>query len=199
MYTLLYGAYKQATRKEEYSVLLLGLDNAGKTTLLESLKSVYAGIVPRPPHQIVPTVGLNIGRINVDGIKLSIWDLGGQLELHGIWEKYYDECHGIVFVIDSTDVDRLETSIRAFMNVVAHSAVRTVPILVLANKQDSKQAVGVERILEKFIADTSGLEEHDCRVQPLVALKGDGAREAMSWLVRGMTVNAPNRPPKLSE
>lgn len=58
------------------------------------------------------------------------------------------------------------------MNVISSPSVRTVPILVLANKQDSEQAMGVERILEKFIIDTGGLEDRDCRVQPLIALKG---------------------------
>ena len=46
--------------------------------------------------------------------RISFWDLGGQLELHGIWEKYYDECHGIAFVVDSTDVDRIETALAVF-------------------------------------------------------------------------------------
>lgn len=59
MYTLLSGWYKYLTQKEEYYVLVLGLDNAGKTTLLERIKSIYSGQPGLPPHKITPTIGLN--------------------------------------------------------------------------------------------------------------------------------------------
>lgn len=57
---------------------------------------------------------MNIGQIDLSGIRLSFWDLGGQLELQSLWDKYYQESHGIIYVIDSNDRDRMEESKEVF-------------------------------------------------------------------------------------
>ena len=90
MYTLLSGLYKHLTQKDEFFVLILGLDNAGKTTFLESAKTRF-----NKDHKgtnlakITTTVGLNIGKIDTNGVRLNFWDLGGQEELQALWDKYY--------------------------------------------------------------------------------------------------------------
>ncbi|KAH8433479.1 ADP-ribosylation factor family protein [Aspergillus melleus] len=108
MYHLAKSLYMQATSKEEYSVLLLGLDNAGKTTLLSQIKALFQ---PRPdgtpapnPGKTVPTVGQNVTTISLPDMYLKIWDVGGQLTMRNLWQSYYASCHAIVFVVDSTDV-----------------------------------------------------------------------------------------------
>ncbi|KAL5116095.1 ADP-ribosylation factor protein 3 [Pleosporales sp. CAS-2024a] len=104
MYHLFKSIYLHATSKEEYSVLLLGLDNAGKTTLLEQIKAAYS---PSHPNlKTVPTVGQNVATIEIPKppIYLKIWDVGGQHSLRGLWQSYYASCHAIVFVIDSSDI-----------------------------------------------------------------------------------------------
>ncbi|KAL7316997.1 ADP-ribosylation factor protein 3, variant 2 [Mucor circinelloides] len=108
MYTLLSGFYNYLTRKEEYYVLIIGLDNAGKTTLLERIKSIFMGVAGLDPDKIAPTVGLNIGKVDIKSSRINFWDLGGQRDLQSIWERYYSECHAIVFVVDSTDPVRLD-------------------------------------------------------------------------------------------
>ncbi|KPJ07942.1 ADP-ribosylation factor-related protein 1 [Papilio machaon] len=78
MYTLLHGFYKYMVQKDEYCVLILGLDNAGKTTYLEAAKTKYTKkYKAMNPNRITTTVGLNIGKIDVDAVRLSFWDLGG--------------------------------------------------------------------------------------------------------------------------
>ncbi|XP_041588456.1 ADP-ribosylation factor-related protein 1 isoform X1 [Vulpes vulpes] len=137
MYTLLSGLYKYMFQKDEYCVLILGLDNAGKTTFLEQSKTRfnknYKGM---SLSKITTTVGLNIGTVDVGKARLMFWDLGGQEELQSLWDKYYAECHGVIYVIDSTDEERLSESKRAFEKMVTSEALDGVPILVLANKQD---------------------------------------------------------------
>ncbi|XP_074868018.1 ADP-ribosylation factor-related protein 1 isoform X2 [Carettochelys insculpta] len=182
MYTLLSGLYKYMFRRDEYCILILGLDNAGKTvcallacqhrrhkplhslfprsttmraktnlfpgvasvisvvllqTFLEQTKTrfnrAYKGM---SLSKITTTVGLNIGTIDVGKARLMFWDLGGQDELQSLWDKYYAESHGVIYVIDSTDEERLSESKRAFEKVVTSEALEGVPILVLANKQD---------------------------------------------------------------
>lgn len=140
MYTLLSGAYKHYFRKDEYCILILGLDDSGKTTFLEQTKikfskgescqktyakkrtpKINANLIEYRGMQlskITTTVGLNIGKIVTQGVKLMFWDLGGQEELQSLWDKYFNDCHGVIFIIDSADPDRLVESKRAFDTVL---------------------------------------------------------------------------------
>ena len=88
----------------EYSVLLLGLDNAGKTTLLSAIKSIYLPSGPPTAQKTVPTVGQNVGTVDLGDMLLKIWDVGGQHSLRRLWKSYYQSCHAIIFVIDSSDI-----------------------------------------------------------------------------------------------
>lgn len=80
-------------------------------TYLEAAKTKftknYKGL---NPAKITTTVGLNIGTIDVQGVRLNFWDLGGQQELQSLWDKYYQESHGVIYVIDSNDRDRMDES-----------------------------------------------------------------------------------------
>ena len=107
MFSLFHGCYEYVTRKEELHILIIGLDKAGKTTLLERLKTLYTDYTGLDPAQILPTVGLNIARFEVQNAPLVLWDLGGQAQLRTIWDKYYAESHAVVFVVDAADVDRI--------------------------------------------------------------------------------------------
>ncbi|KAL8179720.1 UNVERIFIED_CONTAM: ADP-ribosylation factor protein 1 [Gekko kuhli] len=137
MYTLLSGLYKYMFQRDEYCVLILGLDNAGKTTFLEQTKTRFTrNYKGMNFSKITTTVGLNIGTIDVGKARLMFWDLGGQEELQSLWDKYYAESHGIIYVIDSTDEERLSESKRAFEKMITSEVLEGVPLLVLANKQD---------------------------------------------------------------
>ncbi|KAJ1968452.1 ADP-ribosylation factor protein 3 [Dispira parvispora] len=195
MYTLLSGLYKYLTRQEEYYVIILGLDNAGKTTLLERIKTIYTGVRGLSPDKIGPTVGLNIGKIDIDRSRIKFWDLGGQRELHSIWERYYPESHGIIFVIDATDRERLEECRKTFENIMKQDEVEGVPVLMLANKQDLPVAMAVEEIKEVFNKIAYGLGARDSKVLPVSALAGDGVRDAVEWLHTRLQYNRDNRPP----
>ncbi|OXV10505.1 hypothetical protein Egran_01734 [Elaphomyces granulatus] len=108
MYHLAKSLYRYATSKEEYSVLLLGLDNAGKTTLLSQIKAFYLPSVSDsaapPVGRTVPTVGQNVATIPLPDMYLKIWDIGGQVTMRGLWQSYFANCHAIIFVVDSTDL-----------------------------------------------------------------------------------------------
>lgn len=113
MYHLLkgfYQYYRQPPQLPTRNILILGLDNAGKSTLLEMIKSLYSTTLFQPDN-IRPTVGQNIGRITVgETVKLvlAFWDLGGQESLRKIWEEYYRESDALIFVVDATDKGRIE-------------------------------------------------------------------------------------------
>jgi ADP-ribosylation factor related protein 1 len=86
MYHLITGFYKLLTKKDEYNVLILGLDDAGKSTFLETAKTKFTKNYNKNKF-ITTTVGLNIGQIDLAGVRLSFWDLGGQKELQSLWDK----------------------------------------------------------------------------------------------------------------
>lgn len=127
MYHLLQSVYLHATSLPEYSILLLGLDAAGKTTLLNQIKQLYsthtttdnASGTKEPSMKAgktVPTVGQNTSTIEIPGqLYLRIWDVGGQQTLRGLWQSYYSSCHAVVFVLDSTDVGDADISKLASM------------------------------------------------------------------------------------
>lgn len=110
-------------RKDEFNVVILGLDNAGKTvssltahedaltpsqTFLEKVKTTFTDTPGLDPDRIAPTIGQNIGRITLSSSVLQFWDLGGQRDIRAIWPKYYADCHAVCYVIDSTDKQRME-------------------------------------------------------------------------------------------
>ena len=111
MYHLFKSLYLRYTSKEEYSILLLGLDNAGKTTLLNQVKALFntahasSTSEPSPTAaNTVPTVGQNVATIDLPDMYLKFWDIGGQTTLRRLWQSYYKSAHAVVFVVDSSDV-----------------------------------------------------------------------------------------------
>ncbi|CAH9103442.1 unnamed protein product [Cuscuta epithymum] len=184
MFSLLYGLWEYAFSKTEFNVLILGIDKAGKTTLLENLKSQFLNIEALPPDRIVPTVGLNIGRVEVSNSKLVFWDLGGQPGLRSIWEKYYEEAHAVLFVVDAACPSRFEDAKSALEKVLRHEELQGAPLLILANKQDLAKAVSVEE-LDRYL-DLKKLDERVYTYQAVSAYEGTGIKESVNWLVNAM-------------
>ncbi|OWZ64359.1 hypothetical protein AYX15_03837 [Cryptococcus neoformans] len=152
MYHLIKGLHDYLTRKDEYSVVIIGLDNAGKTTLLERIKTMYNPTPGMAPDKIGPTIGQNIGKISLPSTTLLFYDLGGQRDIRSIWEKYYDECHAVVFVLDATDQARLSETWEVFDEVLNSPRLLNLPLLLLANKQDSPSCLSVAEVRESFDA-----------------------------------------------
>ncbi|KAJ1428781.1 Small GTP-binding protein domain [Sesbania bispinosa] len=184
MFSLFYGLWQYLFSKEELHVLILGIDKAGKTTLLEKMKSMYSNLEGLPPDRIVPTVGLNIGRIEVANRKLVFWDLGGQPGLRSIWEKYYEEAHAVIFVVDAASPARFEDAKSALEKVLRHEDLQGAPLLVLANKQDLPEAVSAEE-LARYL-DLKKLDERVYMFEAVSAYDGMGIRESAEWLVEVM-------------
>lgn len=196
MYTLLSGLCQYLFRKDEYCVLILGLDNAGKTTFLEQSKTrLSRGYRGMSLAKITTTVGLNIGTVDVGKTRLVFWDLGGQEELQPLWDKYYAECHGVIYVIDSTDEARLAESKQAFEKVVTSEALDGVPLLVLANKQDVETSLSIPDIKTAFSDCSAKIGRRDCLTQACSALTGQGVREGIEWMVKCVVRNL-RRPPR---
>ncbi|XP_022984611.1 ADP-ribosylation factor-related protein 1-like isoform X1 [Cucurbita maxima] len=184
MFSLFYGLWKYIFSKTEFHVLILGIDKAGKTTLLEKLKSLFSNLEGLSPDRIVPTVGLNIGRLEVLNAKLVFWDLGGQPGLRSIWEKYYEEAHAVIYVIDAACPSKFEDSKSALEKVLRHEDLQGAPLLVFANKQDLPEAVSAEE-LSRYL-DLKKLDERVCMFEAVSGYDGMGIKESVEWLVNIM-------------
>jgi ADP-ribosylation factor related protein 1 len=158
MYTLLSGLYKYVTQKDEYFILILGLDNSGKSTYLEQVKTKFcADYKMMNPAKITSTVGCNIGRVDIGHVRLNFWDLGGQEELQSLWDKYYAESHAIIYMIDSCDRERLEESWVAFDKMIVNEQLVGLPLLVACNKQDLDGCMTVPEIKRVFNKSASNM------------------------------------------
>lgn len=178
--------------------MILGLDNSGKTTFLESLKQIFTPNAKHTPaDRITPTVGQNVATIPVEKMLLKFWDVGGQETLRSLWQEYFPHLHGIIFVVDSTDRKRLEECRDALLKIVTDELVEGVPILMLANKQDVEDHLEVQDVKELFNPIAEHLGARDSRVLPVSAIKGEGVKEAVEWLGIRLVRNKINRPPKL--
>ncbi|PNH05257.1 ADP-ribosylation factor-related protein 1 [Tetrabaena socialis] len=181
MFSLLYGFYEYMFRKDEFHVLILGVDKAGKTNVLERLKTLFTQSFGLDPGKILPTVGLNVGRIEAHNHNVIFWDLGGQSGLRSIWDKYYNEAHAVVYVVDAAARPRFDESRGALDRVMENRELGGAPLLIMANKQDLEgaasalemgQVMGVER-----------MEGRQFKVLPVSAYTGQGLKDAVEWLV----------------
>jgi len=184
MFSLFYGLWKYVFTKDEFRVLILGVDKAGKTTLLEKLKSIYLKGGGLPPDRVVPTVGLNIGRIEDANAKLVFWDLGGQVGLRAIWEKYYEEAHAIMYVIDAATASSFEDAKSALDKVIRHEHLRGAPLLIVANKQDLPGVINDEELA--LFLNLKELDERPYMFQAVSAYDGRGIKSGIDWLVEQM-------------
>ncbi len=182
MFSLLMGFYRYLFRKQQFQVLIVGIDYAGKTSVLEQIKGIFCGMEPLPPGKIPPTVGLNIGRVCIDRANLVFWDVGGARSLRSLWERYYGEAHGLLFVVDSADSARLEEARDVLQQLLNNAELAGIPLLVFANKQDATGALTPHEVQARF-----GLQQADGSSQPQnvlgsTAIRGEGIEEGVRWL-----------------
>ena len=126
-----------------FRILMLGLDEGGKTTILYQLK---IGEVVKT----IPTIGFNAESFEYKGLNLTLWDFGGIDKIRVLWKHYYKDTNVIIFVVDSNDKHRIDEATRELKNVLNEEELIDCPILVLANKQDLRSSVSHEEITEKL-------------------------------------------------
>ncbi|KAK4902711.1 Arf GTPase arl1 [Elasticomyces elasticus] len=160
--------------KKEIRILILGLDNAGKTTLLYRLK--IGEVVTT-----IPTIGFNVESVTYKNLAFNVWDLGGQTSIRPYWRCYYGNTAAVVFVIDSTDVERLETAAEELRGMLGEEELRDAALLVFANKQDQPGAKGAGEISEAL--RLGELKDRNWSIMACSAIDGRGINEGMDWLV----------------
>ncbi len=120
---------------------VLGLDNAGKTTILKSIAN-------EDIQSIMPTQGFNVKTLNVGNFKFNVWDLGGQKAIRQHWKNYYDKLDCIIYVIDSSDRIRMNECAEELQALLEEDKLAGVPLLIFANKQDILSSLSADEIEE---------------------------------------------------
>mmetsp|Transcript_5156 Transcript_5156/g.11946 ORF Transcript_5156/g.11946 Transcript_5156/m.11946 type:complete len:180 (-) Transcript_5156:269-808(-) len=165
---------KMKKDEKEARILMLGLDNAGKTTILKKLSE-------EDITTIMPTQGFNIKSLVHEGFKLNVWDIGGQKSIRPYWSNYFESSDALVYVIDSSDRRRLEESGKELRELLAEDKLGGIPLLVFANKQDLLQASPADEITEALaLAD---IKDRTWTIQACSAKEGSGLSEGMEWVV----------------
>jgi len=158
--------------RNNFKIIILGIQNAGKTTILYRL-SIGQLI------KTTPTIGSNVEEIAYNNIKLQAWDLGGQESTRSLWSVYYVNTDAIIYVIDTHD-DNYDDSKTQFYKLLETDELKNAVILIYANKQDLPGAKNVSDIIQIYELDT--IKDHIWHIQPCSAHTGEGLITGMKWL-----------------
>jgi len=158
----------------EARVLVLGLDNAGKTTILKKMSD-------EDPANIAPTQGFNIKSLSVDEFKLNVWDIGGQASIRPYWRNYFDNTDALVYVVDAADTRRGSESAQELQQLLNECKLAGVPLLVFANKMDLGNSMEEDEVSE--ILMMNDISDREWHLLGCSAKTGDNLQEGLEWLV----------------
>jgi len=163
--------------KIEMRVVTLGLDGAGKTTILFKLKQNE--FVPT-----IPTIGFNVETLEFKNVKITLWDVGGQHKLRPLWKHYYLNTQAVIFVLDASNRERLGEAQSELVKLLSEKELKDASLLILANKQDAEAgAASIEEITDRFqlYKMCCGRSWH---IQATSSVTGHGLQEGLEWLSR---------------
>jgi len=163
---------------KERRILILGLDGAGKTTILYRLQ---VGEVVTT----IPTIGFNVETVQYKNLKFQVWDLGGQTSIRPYWRCYYANTDAIIYVVDSMDRERISISKQELVSMLEEEELRKAILVVFANKQDIDGCMTVTEVANSL--GLSSIKNRKYQIFKTSATKGDGLNDAMEWLSNAVT------------
>jgi len=164
--------------KREMRILMLGLDNSGKTSILYQLKLGQ-------PKRTVPTIGFNVETLEYKNIAFTVWDVGGQEKLRALWRHYFASTQALIFVVDSSDRPRLEEAATELHRLIKEEELHNSLLLVFANNPDLPGACNAAEISELMKLYPPYISR-SCYIQSCCATSGDGLHEGLDWLSSNM-------------
>ncbi|XP_055356471.1 ADP-ribosylation factor-like protein 1 [Paramacrobiotus metropolitanus] len=171
--------FKSLFGQREIRILILGLDGAGKTTVLYQLQVGEAVTT-------IPTIGFNVETVTYKNLKFQCWDLGGQASIRPYWRCYYANTDAIIYVVDSADHARMGISKQELVHMLEEEELKSAVIVVLANKQDLPQAMSVADVHKALGLDA--LKNRTFQIFKTSAKNNEGLEPVMEWLVNALKV-----------
>lgn len=155
-------------------ILMLGLDAAGKTTILYKVKL-------NETVSSIPTIGFNVETVQpVKRVSFTVWDVGGQDKIRPLWRHYFTGCEGLIFVVDASDSSRFQEAKGELDWILESDEMEGVPVVIMANKQDLPNATSPSKVAEKL--GLHQLRNRKWHVQGTSATIGEGVLESMHEL-----------------
>lgn len=155
--------------------LFVGLDAAGKTTILYKLK--LGEVITT-----IPTIGFNVETVESKKIDLTVWDVGGKDKIRALWRHYYTNINALILAVDSNDHERIPDAREELARMLEEDELIGKPLLIFANKQDLPNALHTNEIVDKL--GLNDLRERDWYVQSSCAINGDGLYEGLEWVTQ---------------
>lgn len=165
--------FRNTFHKRNVRILMIGLDAAGKTTILYQLK--LGEVVAT-----MPTIGFSVETVKYKNLLFNVWDIGGQDKIRPLWKYYYKNCEGLIFVVDCSDKGRIQQAQKELSLVLKEEEMKYVPLLVFANKQDLPNALTASNLAIELQMNDSKL--NSWYIQSTCALSGQGLFEGLDWL-----------------
>ncbi|XP_030047705.1 ADP-ribosylation factor-like protein 6 [Microcaecilia unicolor] len=164
-------------KKKEVHLLCLGLDNSGKTTIINKLKPSNA-----QAQDIVPTIGFSVEKFKTSSLLFTVFDMSGQGRYRNLWEHYYKEGQAIIFVTDSSDKLRMIVAKEELETLLNHPDIkhRRIPILFFANKMDLRDALSSVKVSQ--LLSLENIKDKPWHICASNGLTGDGLQEGVDWL-----------------
>ncbi|CDK26168.1 unnamed protein product [Kuraishia capsulata CBS 1993] len=168
---------KQKLKDKEIRVLMLGLDNAGKTTIVKNLLS-------QDLDSISPTMGFSIETLPWKGYTLQVWDIGGQSTLRPFWFNYFERTDCLIWVIDASSLERLSESFKELADILGEERLVGVNLLILVNKMDLAEGLQIDQLRDQ-IATNLNLKalRSEWKISGVSGITGQNLSASMDWLV----------------
>jgi ADP-ribosylation factor-like protein 8 len=162
--------------KQEMELSLIGLQNAGKTSLVNVIAT--GGYT----EDMIPTVGFNMRKVSKGNVTIKLWDLGGQPRFRSMWERYCRGVSAIVYVVDAADKDTISISRSELHDLLSKPSLNGIPLLVLGNKIDKPDALS-KQVLTEQMALTSLFDREVCCY--MISCKNStNINDVMDWLIK---------------
>lgn len=156
-------------------VILLGLDAAGKTTILYQM-NLGENIVT------LPTVGFNVETVQYKNVNFTVWDVGGQDRIRSLWKHYYQNTDALIWVVDSCDHERMEMACEELHKVLSDDLLQDAKVLVYANKMDLPGAYSVNQVADAM--KITRLRQKDWHIEACCGTNGEGLYEGLDSLCK---------------
>lgn len=171
---------KQKLKDKELRILMLGLDNAGKSTIIKT-------ILHQDINKVIPTMGFEINTVAFEGFQLNIWDIGGQQTLRSFWFNYFDRLDALIWVIDLSNLQRLNENFKEMRKVLNNEKLIGLKILIYLNKMDLVAKEEIPKVKEQVtrVLELDQIESDKWRIFESSAHDVDSVAKGLKWIVLG--------------